>query len=436
MTTTKDLLSQKVAPLESQVERYKSAYADLWWNTKSDFPELGRAYSQTDQKKTEKKLSVFIDELTLKIKQYPAAKESIDKWLEEFTSGLKEFGQQINLPDEYLNTASNQGFINSTRHFIERVKEFDPALKIEDVYQALRNVWIMNSLQIYFGRKVEYTDAIFGYSMLYPYTDNRLDDETEPWQSKYILLNSLKSSLEGRPQPDLAPQEEKLLQLIKIIEKQYDRSIYPGVYQSLLTIFNAQIKSLGQQKALRIPYETDILKISLEKGGTSVLADGYLVNGTLHEAQSDFCFGFGLFLQLADDIQDVKEDGKNNHMTIFSQIAGRYKLDRLANKLFHFISEIVDTKLDSTRKNEKNLQELITKNCFLLILEAIGKNRDYYSQEYYKALQPFFPIRFSYLKTLRKKIQNNFLDEKRNLLDYDLISTILLTITSRTISNR
>jgi len=388
------------------------------------------------KKKPKKKLSVFIDELTLKIKQYPAAKESRDKWLEEFTSGLKEFGQQINLPDEYLNTASNQGFINSTRHFIERVKEFDPALKIEDVYQALRNVWIMNSLQIYFGRKVEYTDAIFGYSMLYPYTDNRLDDETEPWQSKYILLNSLKSSLEGRPQPDLAPQEEKLLQLIKIIEKQYDRSIYPGVYQSLLTIFNAQIKSLGQQKALRIPYETDILKISLEKGGTSVLADGYLVNGTLHEAQSDFCFGFGLFLQLADDIQDVKEDGKNNHMTIFSQIAGRYKLDRLANKLFHFISEIVDTKLDSTRKNEKNLQELITKNCFLLILEAIGKNRDYYSQEYYKALQPFFPIRFSYLKTLRKKIQNNFLDEKRNLLDYDLISTILLTITSRTISNR
>lgn len=436
MTTIKSLLSNQVASLESLVERYKNEYAALWWDTSAELPALGRTYSASEQKKTEQKLTLFIDEHTLKIKQYPAEKELQKKWLKEFTASLKESGQQMSLPDEYLNSVFNQGFIDSTRHFIERVKEFDPALKIEDVYQALRNVWIMNSLQIYFSKEIEYTNAIFGYSMLYPYTDNRLDDEAETWQSKYELLKGLKFCLEGRPKPDLNTQEERLSRLINMIEDQYDRQKYPGVFQSLLAIFNAQIKSLSQQKAIHVPYETDILKISLEKGGTSVLADGFLVNGILDLKQSDFCFGFGLFLQLADDIQDVKEDRKNNHMTLFSQTAGRYELDRLANKLFNFIACIVNTKLDSNRKNEKSLQELITKNCFLLILEAIGKNKAFYSKEYYTCLQPFFPIRFSFLKTLRKKIQKNFLENNRNLLDYDLVSTILLTITSRTISNR
>jgi len=176
-----------------------------------------------------------------------------------------------------------------------------------------------------------------------------------------------------------------------------------------------------------------ILDISFEKGGTSVLADGFLVKGSLDQTQADFCFGFGAILQLGDDIQDLVEDKKNKHITIFSQSAGKYHLDYLANKLINFASQIVDMKLEERNPNRKLLKELIVKNFSYLVLEAIGKNKSYFSGQYVRKIQQHFPVRFSYLKTLRKKLKDHFLDNKKFAIDLDLASAFLLTTTSRTI---
>jgi hypothetical protein len=219
-----------------------------------------------------------------------------------------------------------------------------------------------------------------------------------------------------------------------MIEKQYDRRSFPGVYQSLLAIFNAQLKSLSQQRNECLPLEIDILDLSFEKGGTSVLADGFLVNGFLEDVRADFCFGFGVFLQLADDIQDINEDRKNNHATIFSQAAGKYDLDKLADKLFNFIAEVVDLKLDKKAANENNLGELIMKNCYFLVMESVGKNNAYYSQDYIQKIQRYFPVRFAMLKKLRKEIKKKILDKRKNVTDLDFIFAFLLTLASRTIS--
>ena len=219
-----------------------------------------------------------------------------------------------------------------------------------------------------------------------------------------------------------------------MIEKQYDRSHFPGVYQSLLAIFNAQLKSLTQQRNECLPHEIDILDLSFEKGGTSVLADGFLLNGLLKDKHADFCFGFGVFLQLADDIQDITEDRKNNHSTIFSQNSNRYDLDRLANKLFNFTAGVVDLKLDEGALNEKSLGELIIKNCYFLIMEAVGKNKAYFSQEYTEKIQRYFPIRFTKIKKLRKEIKDKMLDKRKSVTDLDFIAAFLLTLASRTIS--
>ena len=69
------------------------------------------------------------------------------------------------------------------------------------------------------------------------------------------------------------------------------------------------------------------MRISVEKGGTSVLADAYLVCGNLDTELSDLMFGFGFVLQLIDDLQDAKEDCNNNHMTVFSQELNKERLD-------------------------------------------------------------------------------------------------------------
>jgi hypothetical protein len=424
--------SQKVGELEGDIARYKREYLRIWGETSSSPPEMGKIYPIKQQKVIEKELFLFVDQAAAKIDEYPAVKGDQNVWMGDFVTEVREFGRRfLELSELYLDTVLQEDFVRSTQMFVEKAKEFDPEFAIENVYQALRNAWIMNSLQMYLGLDVKFCDSLFAYSMIYPYMDNYLDDVSLSLEEKLRLISKLRDWLEGKPSFPENRNGEKIQSLIKMIEAEYGREKFPGVYQSMLAIFNAQIKSLIQQKGHILPVEVDILDCSFEKGGTSVLADGFLVSGTLSEREADFCFGFGTYLQLADDIQDLVMDQKNKHATIFSLPAGMNSLDNLANKLLNFIERSVDAKLDENNQNEKALKELIMKNCFLLILEAIGKNRTYYSQRYRQKMERYFPIRFSRLLKLRKKLQKKFLKDRRHVIDLNLASAFLLTATSR-----
>ncbi len=429
--------SNKVGGLGENIERYKEKYLRLWWGASSGVPEMGRAYPEKQQRAIEKELFRFIDQASEKIHGYPVERETQKVWMEDFVAEVKNFSRNfLALSEMALDTVLQEDYVRSTRMFVEKVKGFDPVLPIENVYQALRNAWIMNSLQMYLGLQVRFLDSIFAYSMIYPYMDNYLDDVSLPLEKKLEMISRLRSWLEGE---DVSPEnknEEKISRLIKMIEAEYERENFPAVYQGMLSIFNAQLKSLTQQKGHILPFEIDILDLSFEKGGTSVLADGFLVSGTLSEKEEDFCFGFGAYLQLADDIQDFVVDKKNRHGTIFSLTAERYNLDHLANKLLNFIATCVDAELDERNQNEQALKELILRNCTLLILEAIGKNKAYYSKEYAGQMERHFPIRFSKLQKLREKIQKKLLQKNKQVIDLNLASAFLLTATSRIISGR
>jgi len=97
---------------------------------------------------------------------------------------------------------------------------------------------------------------------------------------------------------------------------------YPQVFERLLAIHRAQGKSLQQLRRNPTPQQIDVLGISFEKGGASVLADGYLVAGSLTAAQRECIFGFGVLTQLMDDLEDLPHNLANRFLTIFSQ-AGR-----------------------------------------------------------------------------------------------------------------
>lgn len=59
---------------------------------------------------------------------------------------------------------------------------------------------------------------------------------------------------------------------------------------------------------LSSPDADHVLALSVAKGGASLLADGYLVRGELGPGEAELCFGYGVFLQLLDDLQDVAAD--------------------------------------------------------------------------------------------------------------------------------
>lgn len=429
--------SQEVGRLEGDIARYKREYLRIWGETSSDQPEMGKTYSEAQQKTIERELLRFIDHASGRIDAYPSVEEERKAWMAEFVADVKGFSRRFLAMSELsLDTVLQEDYVRSTQIFVEKAKEFDPQLAVENVYQALRNAWIMNSLQMYLGLDVRFSDSLFAYSMIYPYMDNFLDDVSLSLEDKLRLIGKLRDWLEGKASPPESRNGEKILSLIRMIESEYDREKFPGVYQSMLAIFNAQIKSLIQQKGHTLPFEVDILDCSFEKGGTSVLADGFLVSGTLTEKEADFCFGFGTYLQLADDIQDLVLDRKNKHTTIFSYLTGRNSQDDLANKLLNFMAKSVDVKLDEGSQNEKALKDLILRNCALLILEAVGKNKTYYSRKYVCRMETYFPIRFSRLKRLRKKLHNKFLKDSRCVVDLNLASAFLLTATSRILCGR
>ena len=390
-------LSNKTGIMERTVQQLKNKYKQLWLDTAATFPQFSKTYSKKEKRIIEAETTKFLDELVENQEHQLIDEMSRNTALKEKEQDIVRFCQLAGL---YMDKQFSEGFDYATKIFREKVKKFDPAMKPENIYQAMRNVWIMNSLQILVDQQMDCSDSMFAYSMLYPYSDNVNDDVSKTVADKLQMNHNFRQWLEGESPPYRNNNEKKIFLLVKMIEKQFPRSHFPGVFQSLLTIFNAQIKSLVQQ---REGNGADILDISLEKGGTSVLADGYLLTGIMDNTLEDFCFGYGAFLQFADDIQDVDDDSENDHITLFSQFAKNDYLDIIANKLFNYILAVVDMHL-STPIHQR-LRELILQNCNFMALEAIGKNSQFYSRKYIRKIESHFPFSFSYFKTVKGRLK-------------------------------
>ena len=131
-----------------------------------------------------------------------------------------------------------------------------------------------------------------------------------------------------------------------------------------------------------VPGEMDVLGLSFYKGGTSVLADGYLVSSSLSGAQRQYTYGHGIFAQLLDDMEDVEEDSLAGRLTMYSQPEGHRPLDALANRTFHFGHSIL-MGLDCFAVDEL-VRELTRQAADLLLIDAIGRTDRFYSASYFK----------------------------------------------------
>ncbi len=267
-------------------------------------------------------------------------------------------------------------YIAATEQFIDRAKHDFPEMKEDSIYQALRNVWIMIAIQMMTAMPVHLTDAMYAYSMLYPLTDNVLDDPELNEQDKKAFVHYVGERLKG-PIKAKHPNMQSVDQMIGWIEAQYDRDQYPEVYESLLQIHRDQKKSLAQQ--YEELSEGQILDISFRKGASSVLADGFLVCGSLDDHLFHFLTGYGIVLQLADDLQDMTTDRAANHMTLFSSEASPYMLEHKVDQLIALSREIMFSK---GKAEVMSLNTLLDRSLTLLIDDALILHRRYFSNIY------------------------------------------------------
>jgi len=389
---------------------------EKWWRASSSFKITTGKTNYFQKKKKQKQFDVILDKASKYINSMPKEEDKRVQWEKDGEALLNEFIEKEPMFKlQYIDANLKEGISKSTKEFIKAARDFDKKLPVEDIGQAMRNVWIINMLQAIFQDNVEFSRAIFGYSMLYPYTDNFLDDTKVSKEEKRRFNNKFSLRLKGEKVSSKDNYEEKVYKLVHNIEEVFPRIEFPKVYESLLKIQEGQVKSLMQQEKVTIPYDTDIMNISLEKGGDSVLVDGYLIRGTLTQEEEEFCLGYGFLLQIADDLQDVKEDLKNDHMTIMSQLAGKYDLDPLANKLINFTLEFMDN--HSCLKNKNSLGELIKNNCIILILFSVVLSKEYFSDKYVKKIEGYLPFTIEYIESLKDKVSKKI--NRKGLQSYE-----------------
>ncbi|MCD4712365.1 MAG: class 1 isoprenoid biosynthesis enzyme [Clostridiales bacterium] len=289
-----------------------------------------------------------------------------------------------------FNSSIQGSYVLSTEEFVNRVKSGWPEMSDDNIFQALRNVWIMNLIQVIAEKPVELTDSMFAYSMLYPLTDNIMDHKNISKVQKIQFVERLEKRLKGEKiEPELQ-EEHDIYRMVELIESQYDRTIYPRVYESILEIHHAQFESLRQQ------YEevetSEMIHITFHKGAASVIADGFLVLGELNSKWIDFLCGYGIVLQLADDLQDTTEDEKNHHKTLFSSIENSdlfaYNTKKLID-LSHFTLKLMPC--ESTWLKAQ-VTALLKRSMQFLISDAIYVHQTKYPKYFYKEYDKSHPI--------------------------------------------
>ena len=147
-------------------------------------------------------------------------------------------------------------------------------------------------------------------------------------------------------------------------------------------------------------FDDGICNICVEKGGASVLADGYLVAGDMTREQEQALFGYGIYLQLLDDIQDVKEDSLASTKTIFSCLPEK-DLGRFVNKTIHFGRMALEEMRCFNGVKSEDFLGLMNRSIEMMVVESVGLNETWYSNDYLKEIEKVSPLHFSYLRKTR-----------------------------------
>ena len=392
--------------VRDRVATFLQEYLLLWWNCERSIPQFTQTYTTEQQKKLDAELDQTVNRLLQDLKHIPDAPRARDEWLEQHQNDLMLFAEgAFLLEPAHLAFIEQSGMVPALKQFAIMAREFDASISAEDIYQAGRNVMTANFIQVLLDIPVEVTPSIFAYSMLYPYTDNYLDDPAISSATKLAFNQRFRERIEGKSVLLANNYERTIDRLIGQIESQWNRADYPQVYESLLAIHTAQTHSLRLVDAQASPFELDVLGISFEKGGTSVLADGYLVAGNLSLEQARVLFGFGAFTQLVDDLEDLFTDQREGRQSVFSMAVARWPLDRITNQFIHF-GKAVLSNLPVFPAACVPLMSDLTNRCIdPVLIDRIALAGKAYGKDYLKSMQCHIPFSYTAIERQRKRFK-------------------------------
>jgi hypothetical protein len=383
----------------AHIEQLKKHQLEVWRQCPDSFPELPREYSEDDQIDQENGLERFF-QLADRIPRW----QSSERDRERVTGALREVATKTLDLDRRQADLLFEDFQQIGRDLASEARRDDPRISDDDIYQASRNAWTATALQTLIGGGMELTPSIYAYSMLYPYTDNFLDNPDISREEKKRFNERLAERLRGKEAHPAGEHEAHIHSLLDRIEDQYERAQFPEVHASLRAIQKAQTDSTKLRFGGLFSRRPDTLGISFEKGGASLLADGYLAGGRLSWEAASFAFGWGIVLQLGDDLQDVATDSADGIRTIFTEAARQGKpLDSTTNRLFHYTREVLARMSMFQDDSLAPLRGLIEISAWLLVIFAAGGAPQRFTQDYIRRLEQYAPLRFAFLERNRDR---------------------------------
>ena len=397
-------LARQRRGLRARVAELLDEHGRLWATTPAVLPGLGPKVRWLRHLSNERAARHLLDALAGEIERLPDGQRERLAWRESVRERLHVFGEErLAWPAGYRRLLFADAFLAASLTFAREARAFAPGLPVESLGQALRNVCIGNSLQMRLGLPVELGPGLFAYSMLYPLTDNLLDDPAVDGRAKRAFNERFGRRLAGLPVRPAAESEAAVFELVRRIEEEFPREAFPDVHESLLAIHRGQVRSLEQQDEPGLG-DAEIVAISFEKGGTSVLADAYLVAGDVRPGDGRFAFGYGTFLQLLDDLQDLAADLAAGHQTIFTRAAHRGVVDEPAARLARYVDRVLDGEpLSGLEAADR--RDLIRRNCRTLLVGAVAEQPQRFSRRFRRAIEREWPFSFGAMRRLRRRAE-------------------------------
>ena len=386
--------------VEAQVDQT----VDVWRESAGGAVPRARRYSLEEQKANEDAYDEALIEVEDALRPPPLTGREQSRAQDRVVAAFGRFsGNALGLGAEARDLLTN-GFVPVGTQLAQWARRFDPDLSMAGIIQAARNAWTACGLQPLLGVPLELTPSILGYSLLYPYSDNLLDDEDVSNDAKLRFSHRFRRRLLGEKLPAEDHRERSLEALIALVEAQYPRALYPNVFECLLAIHRAQEQSVAQVHSGQSYSDADCLRVSCAKGGSSVLADACLAYGSLTNQESRFGFEWGVLLQLGDDLQDVGEDLRRRSMTLFSRTAGAGRpLDGITIQLLRF-SQHVGKSMEELPGGTTVFKELLAMSWRSLIIGAVADSHEFFSTAFLREAEQYSPFGFDFLRTRKDRL--------------------------------
>jgi hypothetical protein len=392
---------------QAQVIELLEPALELWRQCPDTLPPFEHAISEQEKIERESHLERFLARVQDEAHHPPRTRADRQAAHSRITAAFAEFGRSaMGLEDRHLELLLGSGFSSIGTALVREARRLDAGISAMDMLQATRNAWAACGLQILFGKPMRLTPSIFAYSMLYPYSDNYLDDPAITDASKRGFSQRFGRRLRGERIEAANGHEELIWRLIGMIDGEYARDAYPDVFASLLMIHRAQENSIRLRGRGPQADGIDVPRLSFDKGGTSVLADGYLAAGTLLPEQAAFAFNWGVLLQLSDDLQDVREDRQKEELTLFSRAAGSEPLDRLTSRTLQLARRVMVAMSRLAGPDCDTLKELIARSGLAIIIRSAGEASEFYSTPYIDEIESYSPFRFASLKEKSRQLSS------------------------------